>query len=137
MEAATQSEGEIEVAGKLDAVGIGLSILCGIHCLSVPFLLGVLPMIGLDVVADHSFEWVMIAIIFAVAGASYVSGFRAHRRKAIFLFLAVGVTVFALLRPSLPESLHPIATIAGGLTFVAGHWQNWRWRRDCRCAPSR
>jgi hypothetical protein len=132
MEAMTQAE----EAGKLDAVGIGLSVLCGIHCLSVPFLLGALPMLGLGIVADHSFEWVMMAIIFSVAAASYWSGHRVHGRRAVWAYFAVGVAVFALLRPSLPENLHPLATLSGGLAFVLGHWQNWRWRRSCRCSPA-
>lgn len=114
---------------RLDALGIFLSVLCAIHCLSVPLLLGALPLFGLDFVANHEFEWVMMGLIFAVAGVSYVNGYRRHGRKEVFWFLLAGVLVFALVRPFLPETLHPVATIAGGLTFIAGHWKNWHWHR--------
>lgn len=116
---------------KWDLVGISLSILCAIHCLSVPFLLGALPLIGF--VANHEFEWVMMGFIFAVAAVSFYHGFKLHRRNGIFWYLAAGVVVFAIIRPLLPESLHPLATLTGGAIFVAGHWKNWRWHRpSCR-----
>lgn len=114
---------------KWDVAGISLSILCAIHCLSVPFLVGVLPLLGLDFMADHGFEWVMMALIFSVAAISYYSGYRRHRHKAIFAFLFIGILVFALVRPFLPEDLHSIATLAGGTVFILGHWKNWHWHR--------
>lgn len=114
---------------KLDAVGIGLSVLCAIHCLSVPFLMGVLPLIGLDFVANHEFEWVMMSIIFLFAGWAYYNGYRRHRRSAIFGFFIAGVIVFAAIRPLLPEELHPAATLVGGAVFILGHWKNWHWHR--------
>ncbi|MDQ8184518.1 MerC domain-containing protein [Pelagicoccus sp. SDUM812002] len=118
---------------KWDVAGIGLSVLCAIHCLSVPFLMGVLPLVGLDFVADHGFEWVMMSLIFAVAGLSYFNGYRRHGRKAIFTFLAVGMIIFAGIRPVLEEGLHPVATILGGCVFVLGHWKNWHWHKpSCR-----
>lgn len=124
-----QAVAERRETKKWDIVGIGLSILCAVHCLSIPFLMGVLPMAGLGFVVDHEFEWVMMGIIFAVAGTTYVSGYRRHKRTAVFVFLAIGILIFAAIRPLLPEHLHPIATILGGCVFVFGHWKNWHWHR--------
>lgn len=120
---------EVTETKKWDVFGIGLSVLCAIHCLSVPFLMGVLPLVGLDFVADHEFEWVMMSFIFIVAGWSYVNGYRRHGKVGIFVFLAIGVLIFAGIRPFLPEELHPVATISGGLVFVLGHWKNWHWHK--------
>ncbi|MBD5779277.1 MerC domain-containing protein [Pelagicoccus sp. NFK12] len=124
---------------KWDLAGISLSVLCAIHCLSVPFLMGVLPMFGLDFVGNHEFEWVMMGIIFLVAGISYVNGFRRHGRKAIFAFFVAGVVIFTVVRPLLGHDhhhdhvhvndLHHIATVVGGLVFVLGHWKNWHWHK--------
>lgn len=114
---------------KWDLAGITLSVLCAIHCLSVPLLVGVLPLAGLGFVANHEFEWVMMGTIFVVAGISYLSGYRRHRRREIFWFLGAGVVVFLAVRPFLSEELHPVATLAGGLTFIVGHWKNWHWHR--------
>ncbi|MDQ8202100.1 MerC domain-containing protein [Pelagicoccus sp. SDUM812003] len=116
-----------------DLLGISLSVLCAIHCLSVPLLIGILPLIGLDFVADHEFEWVMMGIIFLVATWGYWRGYLRHRRKQIFWFLLLGVAIFACVRPFLSEEFHPVATLAGGLVFVMGHWKNWHWHRpSCR-----
>ena len=114
---------------KWDIVGIGLSVLCGIHCLSVPFLIGVLPMLGLDFMADHEFEWVMMSIIFVVAGLTYLNGYRRHRRAGVWAFFAIGVITFAVVRPMLDHDLHPLATLVGGAVFILGHWKNWHWHK--------
>lgn len=121
---------------RWDVAGIGLSILCGIHCLSVPFLMGAFPLLGLDFVANHEFEWVMMILIFVVAGLGYYHGYRRHRKAAVFGFLAVGVVIFAGIRPLLPEELHPVATICGGVAFILGHWKNWHWHRPSCSRPS-
>ena len=114
---------------KWDLLGIALSVLCAVHCLSVPLLLGAVPLAGLEIVADHEFEWVMMSLIFVVAAFTYFSGYRRHGRKEVFLFLALGVATFLLVRPLVSEAWHPVATLAGGLVFVTGHWKNWRWHR--------
>ncbi len=118
---------------KWDLVGIGLSILCAIHCLGTPLILAVLPFAGIGFVADHEFEWVMMGIIFLVAGITYIRGYRYHGRKEIFWFLLVGVLVFGAVRPLLPEGLHAISTLFGASIFILGHWKNWHWHRlNCR-----
>ena len=131
---------QLSETGKWDIVGISMSVLCAIHCLSVPLLLGVLPAIGLEIVANHEFEWVMMSAIFLVAGASYWKGYQRHGRASVFGFLAAGVAIFLLVRPFVPEAIHPIATISGGLVFIFGHWKNWHWHRPtCKepcCAGS-
>ena len=129
----------LEETKKWDAVGIGLSMLCAVHCVSVPILLSVLPMTGLGFVANHEFEWVMMGIIFVVAGVTFVRGYRRHRNRGVFVFFALGLVIFLFVRPFVPEDWHPFATIAGGLAFIAGHWKNWHWHRPtCRkpcCTP--
>lgn len=122
---------------KWDIVGIGLSVLCAIHCLSVPFLMGVLPMVGLEFVANHEFEWVMMSIIFTVAAVTYFNGYRRHRKAAVWAFFAIGVLVFSVIRPLVYHDhdhghgidLHNIATLVGGFVFVLGHWKNWHWHK--------
>ena len=112
-----------------DMVGIVLSVFCAIHCISVPLLIGILPLVGLEIVANHEFEWIMMSAIFLVAALTYWQGYRRHGRKQVFLFLALGVLVFLGVRPFLSEEYHSLATVAGGLCFVIGHWKNWHWHR--------
>lgn len=130
---------------KWDIVGMGLSVLCAIHCLSVPFLMGVLPMLGLDFVGDLGFEWVMTSIIFLVAGVTYFNGYRRHRRAGVWVFFVIGVIIFTVIRPMLGhdhghghfhgfEPYH-FATIIGGTVFVLGHWKNWHWHKPSCAKP--
>lgn len=125
--------------GKWDAAGIALSVLCGIHCLAMPFFFGVLPWLGMEALHDHRFEWTMVALIAGVATVTYVRGYLAHRRWELFLLLGFGLAMFLGVRPWLAiYHLHGwehVATLVGGVVYVAGHWLNLRWtRHECHCA---
>ena len=124
-----QVESYAVMTKKWDLIGIGLSVLCAIHCVGMPVLIGVLPLLGLDFMANHEFELVMMSQVFTVAGLTYFNGYRHHHRKEVFVFFAVGLVLFLGVRPFLSEALHPYGTIAGGLAFVLGHWKNWHWHR--------
>lgn len=133
---------------KWDVLGISLSVLCGIHCLSAPLLLGLLPLFGLGYselehhhhhhhhgIADWlSFETVMMTLIFAVAAFTFFMGYRRHGRKRIFVYLALGILMFLGVRPSVSEFWHHAATVLGGVFFVIGHWKNWHYGRSKICA---
>ena len=41
-----------------DWLGIGASVLCAIHCAAMPFVVGLLPLIGLSFLADPAFQGV-------------------------------------------------------------------------------
>ena len=131
--------GQVGETKKWDILGIGLSALCAVHCLAIPFLIGVLPLLGLGFVADHEFEWVMIAIISLLAGLSYFNGYRRHKRAVVWVFFLVGALTFVVIRPLVSHDhghehfhgfeLHHFATVFGGTVFALGHWKNWHWHR--------
>lgn len=133
-----KKENRVLRGGVVDALGIFLSIACAIHCLALPVLMGVLPLIGMEFFMDHEFEHVMMAIIFLVAGFTLYRGFRVHKRLSVMVAFVVGMIAFLLVRPSLPEQLHSIATLIGGMAFIAGHWMNWKFGKEkpgnCPCS---
>jgi|AntAceMinimDraft_1070359.scaffolds.fasta_scaffold08492_2 hypothetical protein len=115
-------------AAALDASAIGLSGLCLIHCLALPFLAAFLPVAGLWAEA----EWVHKAFVVA---ALPISGFvilRAWRRRADKIFVGLaGMGLVLLSLGAFAEPLHDNETqltITGALTLAGGHF--WRWHRD-------
>lgn len=130
-------DSKLAIGGKIDAIGIFLSVACAIHCLALPLLLGVLPLLGLELLADHEFEHFMMFAIFGVAGLTALHGVRIHGKYSVLGFFAVGLVAFLFVRPALGEELHPITTLIGGSAFIVGHWLNWKYRRvekpECAC----
>ncbi len=117
---------------KLDALGIGLSIACGIHCLAAPLLLSMLPIMGMEFIAGEGFETAMIVIIASLVGYVGFKGYQLHKNITVIALFALGLSAFLFLRPFVSEIAEPFVTVAGGLLIVAGHSMNWIASKPCR-----
>lgn len=106
-----------------DRLGIGLSVLCMIHCLAVPVVLT-----GLTTWAvSESFHFWMALLIVPVAVLAAVPAYRTHRQPAVPWLLGAGVVLLfgALLAEPVVGSLgENVVTVAGGGLLIAGHWIN-------------
>jgi len=97
------------LAHAADRLGAAASLLCAVHCAALPFVLALLPALGLGFLANHGFERAFIACASALAVTMAVHGYRRHR----------GVRVFALLVPGLSMLW------IGGFAFDLGHATLW------------
>lgn len=108
-----------------DALGVGASLACAIHCAVLPLLFTTVPLFGINIVHNPIFEWVMIAFALLIGIQALRHGFLKHHHSAIPVLLLVGG--FAVLISK--EWLHDIHTllvvIAVGL-IVAAHYINYR-----------
>jgi len=139
-----------------DHVGTSLSLLCVVHCMTVPMLLALWP-------AVVSTRWLGTGVhrVFATAavvagGMALIPGYRQHRR--LFVPLLGGLGVIALLfaafgpaveccvplgklsasaiLPVMFNSLcaNPVTTMGSGLLLTA-HALNQSWRHQARRTP--
>ena len=71
-----------------DLMGIITSIACAIHCAILPVILTSLPLFGINVINNSSFEWMMIGIAFTVGCYALSHGYRKHHknRKPLLVF---------------------------------------------------
>ena len=105
-------------------IGIGLSTLCLIHCIALPWLLVSLPVVMLAALPEalHHNEWLHAALILPVilvSGPVLLRGKPAPRR---LLMVAVA---FALLVGGLlveEGALEQMMTVAGAMLLLLGHW---------------
>src|SRR5881394_1059811 len=74
-----------------DRIGATASFLCALHCAALPFLLAVLPTLGLGFLADHLFERIFIACASALALAVLIRGYRHHHDARALLLMAPGL----------------------------------------------
>ena len=63
-----------------DLLGISASVLCAIHCALLPLLLVSLPVLGVNIIHNASFEYGMIVLAFVVGSLALLHGFRRHHR---------------------------------------------------------
>jgi len=116
----------------LHKFGAGIGLACAIHCLAMPLIVGVLPMLGLSFLAEESTEtWIVGAtLLVSVAGALW--GFHRHRALRIVMTFA-GAIGLLLIGRWLGEA-HPLGlplTIGGSITIAIAHLWGARLCRSC------
>ncbi|PWT99010.1 MAG: hypothetical protein C5B53_05930 [Candidatus Melainabacteria bacterium] len=114
--------------GSFDNLGMAASTLCLIHCLLMPFVITMLPIVGWQCLESKHAHHILAAFVFAFAIFAIVPGYLKHRRTSILISTIVGLSLVLiatfLANGVLPESLElPLITV-GNLILVATHWQN-------------
>jgi hypothetical protein len=116
-----------------DRIGATASFLCAIHCALLPFMLALLPLVGLEFLADHRFERGFVMFACALALVALVRGFRRHQQPLPLLLAAPGLALLLLgvtWAENHPIVLHSALVTCGGLLLATAHYVNLR--RDRR-----
>lgn len=114
-------------ATLVDRVGATASLLCAVHCALLPFVLALLPLIGLEFLAGHTFERIFVACAAALAGASLIVAYRRHRRpQALFLMVpGIALLLFGIaINLDVHVLLHTASVVTGGLLLAGAHVTN-------------
>ncbi|SEM17070.1 MerC mercury resistance protein [Luteibacter sp. UNCMF331Sha3.1] len=112
-----------------DRLGATASFLCAIHCAALPFVIALLPLIGLSFLADHRFEAGFVGFACVLASFAVVSGYRRHRRRLPLMLAAPGLLLLILGVTFLHGGsllAHSILVTCGGFLVAAAHFVNLR-----------
>ncbi len=123
--------GEHKADGWLvaDRVGAAASFLCAVHCALLPFVLALLPFIGLGFLADHRFERGFVLFACVLAALALGRGYRRHENPLPLLLAAPGISLLVLGVIFLDGHTliaHSILVACGGLLLAAAHFVNLR-----------
>jgi hypothetical protein len=113
---------------SLDTLGITASTLCIIHCMAMPFVIGMLPFLGWQFLEGKTAHHVLAAFVITFALTAVVPGYFKHKRREVLAAMLVGLgcVLYATFAPAniLPENLElPLITM-GNIILVATHWRN-------------
>jgi hypothetical protein len=130
---------EYRAPDVLDRVGATASLLCAIHCAALPLVVTLLPLVGLQFLAEEWVEWLLVGAAAAVGITSLCFGYREHRSRRALGVLGVGLTLIFLGRilekQDWPAWGVPILVL-GGVTVAGAHVFNQILCRACRsCHP--
>ncbi|MGA8278603.1 MAG: MerC domain-containing protein [Rhodanobacteraceae bacterium] len=113
-----------------DRFGASASFLCAAHCAALPFVLALLPALGLGFLADHAFErgFIMGASVFA--SVTLIRGYQRHRVRSALLFLVPGLMLLwaggFLFDLHAHLGWHSALVALGGSCVALGHLTNLR-----------
>lgn len=112
----------------LDKVAVGLSGLCLLHCLLLPFAIAILPFLG-QFDDDHLHAEMLIFVVPVSVIALFV-GFRRHGRISVVVSGGVGLVILALGAFVVHNLYGPTAdrmtTVAGSFVLAYTHYRNFR-----------
>lgn len=123
------------MSSKADLIGSVLSISCIIHCILMPIVLPLFPVISLSIGGDAYFHSIMLFAVVISSLVAFRSGFRKHK-DATTIMLAIcanSVLIFALsLETIFDTHMATILTVLGGLFLVMAHYRNHKLSCLCR-----
>ena len=77
-----------------DAIGIGASLACAIHCALLPLFFSSLPLLGINILHNAHFELGMILLSFMIGAYSLYHGYKKHHHSyKPMIFFTVGIAI--------------------------------------------
>lgn len=115
------------LAVAADRVGATASFLCAVHCALLPFVIALLPLIGLGFLADHRFERVFVACAAALASVTILTAWRRHRKLHALFLLVPGIGLLLagiVIDIGVHEWMHTGLVVCGGVLVASAHVVN-------------
>lgn len=117
----------------MERIGLFLSILCAIHCLSLPIFLFFAPYIASTFAFNETFEWSLVISSFLLASFLLYKDYKQHKQTQPLFFL--GAAVFSKLAEIAFQN-HATNWIFGlllGIFVAVAYWVNYKHKSTCRC----
>ena len=115
------------LATLVDRVGATASLLCAVHCMLLPFVLALLPLIGLEFLAGHTFERIFVACAAALASASIFTAYRRHRHPQALFLMVPGIVLLLFgvaVNLDVHVVIHTASVVTGGVLVASAHVTN-------------
>lgn len=111
-----------------DALGIGASLACAIHCAVLPLLMSSLPLFGINIIHNPFFEWGMILLALLIGSATLYHGFKKHHHSPLpFLLFFSGISLI-MMKQFLPQIEYWLL-VPGVMGIISAHLLNFRFCR--------
>lgn len=115
-----------------DRIGIGVSVVCAIHCLLFPVVVALLPIVPL---AGDSYHWVHPLFLLLIVPTVFYAARRSHYDRRILIWLLSGLLLVTLGWLGGHgwgwRWVETVLTLLGSVALVRGHWRNYRHHQAC------
>lgn len=110
-----------------DAISIGASLLCAVHCIALPIVFTTIPFLGIELIHNPYIESVTVLISMLIGGWAINHGYRKHHRKqAVLLLFITGILLLLIGNFLTVRRGEVILKLLGGIFLVTAHIKNWR-----------
>ena len=117
---------------KLDRLGVWITSLCALHCLLLPILLPLAPLIASSFVAEAWFERVILSASILIGFAALFIGFHKYHRQLYPIYSLVLGALIYWNKHMFGEAYEPITIAVGAFLIIAAHLANLRLCKQCK-----
>jgi hypothetical protein len=118
-----------------DRLGIGMSVVCLVHCMVLPFAIAALPLVAAQWLQTGIFHGVMAVALMLVAFFAIVPGLGLHGRFSVATAMVAGLSLLSTAAFAgerlLSREWEIGLTLAGGAILVMAHAVNLALCRAC------
>ncbi len=121
-----------------DRFAIVLSGLCAIHCIALPIIATLIPLLSIAIQHGHSthefwFHQFILLFIVPISLIALIFGFRTHKSWTPVIVAGIGLTILTLTALfiedfltvyHLPDRVETLFTVTGGIIHATGHILN-------------
>lgn len=111
-----------------DALGIGASLACAIHCALLPLFISSLPLFGVNIIHNVSFEVGMILLALCIGSYSLYHGYKKHHHNPVPLSLFFAGFIFLVLKQFFIQ-FEAWLLIPAVILIITAHLLNFRFCR--------
>lgn len=117
----------------IERIGLFLSIICAIHCLSLPIFLFFAPYIASTFAFNESVEWGLVISSFVLASYLLYNDYKKHKQFQPLILLGAAI-LSKLAEISLHiSSLNWVFGLSLGVFVALAYWFNYKHKSTCRC----
>lgn len=117
---------------KLDKLGASLSLLCALHCISLPILLTTMPLLGQSFLTNPILEASLIVGSLVIAAYTLFRDYLyTHHRWTALVVAAVGFGFILSAHWVFPPAAETLFMLMGGIFTSSAYYINWRLRKSC------
>jgi hypothetical protein len=128
-----------KIVGFMDIAGVFASTLCTIHCILLPLVMALLPVLARPIM-EHDFVHVGLAgFVLVFCLMAYIPGYLSHRDKRLIWIGAAGLTLvfFATFVARFwGEIAEGVIITMGNTVIIFGHMLNRRLLAHAKCKHS-
>jgi hypothetical protein len=114
---------------NLDTLGISASLACAIHCAVLPLFFTSLPVFGLEIIQNKTFEYSMIGFAGCIGLYALYHGWKKHHHKKLPAIIFVLGLLFLILKEAF-VSIELWLLIPAAIFIVSAHFLNYRFCRQ-------
>lgn len=116
-----------------EKIGVFLSLLCAIHCLTLPVVLFAAPYLASSFAFSVTMEWFLVVVSFGMALLLLWKDYLKHRKPMPLYFLGLGVFIKLVDTLVGMRSIEWIFGLSLGVFITLAYWFNYKHKTACTC----